>query len=400
MVMEVEEQDRKTSSFNTAFNALNILLGVSTLSTPYALMSGGWLSMTLLFVLAIATFYTGLLIQRCMDSDPNIRTYPDIGHNAFGRKGRLVISLVLNLELYLVATGFLILAGDNLHNMFPNFKLIAIGGRPTFILLVALLLMPTVWIDNMSTLSYLSATGIIALILIFGSLLWSGIFDGIGFHHRGQLIHARGLPSSLGLYALCFSGHAVFPTLYTSMKNRRHFSLVLRICFSVCVMTCGAIAIIGYLMFGSELQSEITLNLPRDKLGSKVATYTAIINSVSKYALVLKPIVDIIETRFQSLGGRRRRRCYSILVGSTTIVALTIPFYGSLMSLVGASTVVAISILFPCLCYLKISGTYRKLCFESLIIVFTVLMGLLVLVIGTYASLAQIIQHLLHHTTT
>ncbi|KAL8512516.1 hypothetical protein ACS0TY_018841 [Phlomoides rotata] len=98
-----------------------------------------------------------------MDSDPNIiRTYPDIGHNAFGRKGRLVISLVLNL-----ATGFLILAGDNLHNMFPNFKLkihgiIAIGCRQTFILLVALLLMPTVWIDNMSTLSYLSATELVA----------------------------------------------------------------------------------------------------------------------------------------------------------------------------------------------------------------------------------------------
>ncbi|KAL8530670.1 hypothetical protein ACS0TY_007637 [Phlomoides rotata] len=303
-------------------------------------MSGGWLSMTLLFVLAIATLYTGLLIQRCMDSDPNIRTYPDIGHNAFGRKGRLVISLVLNLELYLVATGFLILAGDNLHNMFPNFKLkihniIAIGGRQTFVLLVALLLMPTLWIDNMSTISYLSATGIIALILIFGSLLWSGIFD-------------------------------------------------------------------GYLMFGSELQSQITLNLPRDKLSSKVATYTALINSLSKYALVLKPIVDTIETQFQSLGGRRRRRCYSILtrtilVGSTTIVALTIPFYGPLMSLVGAFTVVAILILFPCLCYLKISG---KLGFESLIIVFTVLMGLLVLLIGTYASLAEIIQHLLHHTTT
>ncbi|KAL8548377.1 hypothetical protein ACS0TY_007626 [Phlomoides rotata] len=234
--------------------------------------------------------------------------------------------------------------------------------------------MPTLWIDNMSTLSYLSATGIIALILIFG------------------------------LYALCFGAHALFPTFYTSMKNPKHFSLVLRICFLVCLMTCGATAIIGYLMFGSELQSQITLNLPRDKLSFKVATYTALINSLSKYALVLKPIVDTIETQFQSLGGRRRRRrrCYSILtrtilVGSTTIVALTIPFYGPLMSLVGAFTVVAIFILFPCLCYLKISG---KLDFESLIIVFTVLMRLLVLLIGTYASLAEIIQHLLHHTTT
>ncbi|KAL8530669.1 hypothetical protein ACS0TY_007636 [Phlomoides rotata] len=265
-----------TSFFKTTFNGLNTLLGVAILSTPYALMSGGWLSLTFLFVLAIATFYTGLLIQRCMDSDPNIRTYPDIGHNAFGNKGRLAILIFMNLELYLVATGFLILAGDNLHNMFPNFKLnihgiIAIGGRQSFVLLVALLLMPTAWIDNMSTLSYLSATGVVAAIFILGSVLWSGIFDGIGFHEKGELFHWKGLPTSLGLYALCFCGHPIFPTLYTSMKNPRHFPLILFICFLVCTATYGAMAMIGYPMFGSELQSQITLNLPRDKLSSKVA---------------------------------------------------------------------------------------------------------------------------------
>ncbi|KAL8530668.1 hypothetical protein ACS0TY_007635 [Phlomoides rotata] len=72
----------------------------------------------------------------------------------------------------------------------------------------------------------------------------------------------------------------------------------------------------------------------------------------------------------------------SLLVGSTVIVALTIPFYGYLMSLVGAFTTVAASILLPCLCYLKISGTYRKLCFESVIIVLTAVMGLVILVIA------------------
>lgn len=121
--------------------------------------------MILLLIIASATCYTGLLLKRCMDSDPNLRTYPDVGDKAFGAQGRLVVSLFMNLELYLVATGFLILVGDNLHNLFPNVELsilgyFIIGGKQTFVLLASLIIMPTVWIDDLTTLSYVSATGV------------------------------------------------------------------------------------------------------------------------------------------------------------------------------------------------------------------------------------------------
>ena len=76
--------------------------------------------MILLFVIAIAAFYSGLLIQRCMDMDSDIRTYPDIGNQAFGNKGKILVSVFMNMELFLVATEFLILEGDTLSYLFPN----------------------------------------------------------------------------------------------------------------------------------------------------------------------------------------------------------------------------------------------------------------------------------------
>ena len=79
------------------------------LSVPYALASGGWLSLALLFSIAAAAFYTGLLIKRCMDMNTNIKTYPDIGKLAFGKTGRLIVSVSMYTELYLVSIGFLIL---------------------------------------------------------------------------------------------------------------------------------------------------------------------------------------------------------------------------------------------------------------------------------------------------
>ncbi|KAL8484707.1 hypothetical protein ACS0TY_027125 [Phlomoides rotata] len=136
------------------------------------------------------------------------------------------------------------------------------GGRQSFVLLVALLLMPTAWIDNMSTLSYLSATGVVAAIFILGSVLWSGIFDGIGFHEKGELFHWKGLPTSLGLYALCFCGHPIFHTLYTSMKNPRHFPLILFIYFLVCTATYGAMAMIGVMQI-IELTNKLIKFLPK-----------------------------------------------------------------------------------------------------------------------------------------
>ena len=39
------------------------------------------------------------------------------------REGRIAISIFIYMELYLVATGFLILVGDNLHNLLPRMKL-------------------------------------------------------------------------------------------------------------------------------------------------------------------------------------------------------------------------------------------------------------------------------------
>lgn len=209
------------------------LTGVGILSVSYALSSGGWLSLTLLFVIALITFYSGLLIKRCMDFDSiNITTYPDIGHRAFGKKGRTVVSILMYTELYLVATGFLILEGDNLNNLFPDFKLelisgLIIGGKQCFVLMVALIILPSVWFDNLSLLSYVSATGVIASIIILGSIIWVGAFDGVGFHiEEGVVLNWKGIPITISLYAFCYCAHPVFPTLYTSMKNKNQYSNV------------------------------------------------------------------------------------------------------------------------------------------------------------------------------
>ncbi|XVE83775.1 hypothetical protein DITRI_Ditri16bG0113600 [Diplodiscus trichospermus] len=168
----------------------------------------------------------------------SIRTYPDISKRAFGNKGRLIVSVFVYIELYLVATGFLILEGDNLQNLLPNVEFevagLTIGGKLGFIIIVALIILPSVWLDNLSLLSYVSATGVIASAIILGSIIWTGAFDGIGFQQKGTLINWDGIPTAVSLYAFCYCAHPVFPTLYTSTKKRHQFCNVLVVCFVLC----------------------------------------------------------------------------------------------------------------------------------------------------------------------
>ncbi|XP_071731067.1 amino acid transporter AVT1I-like [Rutidosis leptorrhynchoides] len=387
------------SFISTCFNGVNALSGVGILSVPYALASGGWLSLILLFIIASSTFYTGLLIKRCMDVDPTIRTYLDIGERAFGKTGRMLVSMAMNVELYLVAAGFMILEGDNLSELFPemDFEIYGthIGAKSGFVILFAIIILPTSWLNSMSVLSYISASGVIASVIILCSVFWAGEFDDIGFQEKGKIVNWNGIPSAISLYAFCYCAHPVFPNIYTSMRNQRHFSKVLFVCFSFCTFTYTTMAVIGYLMFGTKVQSQITLDLPTNNLSSKVAIWTTLVTPIAKYALMITPIVNTIEAWILSSYNKRSYNFLirTILMISTVIVALSLPFFGYLMSFVGALLSVTTAITIPCLCYLKISGIYRRIGVEMMIVWIVVLIGIVVAAVGSYISLLDMINN-------
>jgi solute carrier family 32 (vesicular inhibitory amino acid transporter) len=207
--------------------------GVGLLSIPYALAQGGWVSLSLLLLLAMICYYTGLLLQKCINSNSLVKTYPEIGELAFGQKGRIIVATTMYLELYFAAINFLILEGDNLEKLFPkaafNFAGLKIGGRQGFVVITSLIVLPTTWLCSLGMLAYMSLGGILASLVLTVSVLWAGVFNGIGFHQKGLIVNWEGIPIAVSLYAFCFSGHAVFPTIYNSMQNPPKFPKVSQI---------------------------------------------------------------------------------------------------------------------------------------------------------------------------
>ncbi|KAH9736017.1 Amino acid transporter AVT1D [Citrus sinensis] len=358
---------RKCSLAQSCLNGINVLCGVGLLATPYAIKEGGWSSLSLLFIFGIIAFYTGILLQECLDSAPGLTTYPDVGQAAFGITGRLIVAAA-SIE-------YLIMMSDNLASLFPhtsmNFGGLHLDCHKIFSITATLVVLPTVWLRDLTLLSYISVGGVITTGVVVLCLLWIGVVDAVGFHPYGTALDLSNLPVTIGLYGFAYAGHSVFPNIYSSMQEPKKFPFVLMISFVFCSLLNAGVGICGYLMFGDSIQSQFTLNFPKEFVASKVAIWTTVLIPMSKYAMTLTPIALSLEELMPS----KELQSYSvsviirtILAISTLVVALTLPYFGIVMSLIGS--LLAMLIIAFC--------------------IFNAILGVFCACIGTYSALSRI----------
>lgn len=161
----------------------------------------------------------------------------------------------------------------------------------------------------------------------------------------------------------------------------------------LCSLNYALTAVLGYTIYGDDVKSLVTLNLPSGKVYTRIAILTTLITPLAKYALVIQPITTAIEEKLSSRPRARqgslvaRAAISTAVLVSTVVAACTVPFFGYLMSFIGSSLNVTVAVLFPCVSYLWIGGVRRA---EAAGIVAILVAGVCVAVIGTYTSLNQI----------
>ncbi|KAL6277946.1 hypothetical protein ACE6H2_021547 [Prunus campanulata] len=389
-------KERCCSFPQAVLNGTNVLCGIGLLTTPYAIKEGGWLSLILLALYGVICCYTGILLKRCLESCPGLRTYPDIGQAAFGSTGRFFLSIILYLELYGACVEFLTMMSDNLASVFPNTQMtlggIHLDSHHIFGITATLVILPTVWLQNLSLLSYLSVGGVVASILVALCLLWVGVVNQVGFHHRGTALNLSDISVTIGIYGFGFAGHSVFPNIYTSMKEPSQFSAVLITSVTFCFFIYTGVAVCGFLMFGDSTHSQFTLNMPTQFVASKIAVWTTIVNPMTKYALTMTPVALSVEELFPKAW--TGSHCVSIfvrtlLVSSTLGVAMSFPFFGSVMALMGSLVAMLVAVVFPCVCYLVLlRGRLTKLQIATCILI--IIVGVVCSTIGTYSAISRI----------
>ncbi|KAJ0513432.1 putative amino acid transporter, transmembrane domain-containing protein [Helianthus annuus] len=381
----------------TVFNSVNVMVGVGVLSMPNTIAEAGWAGMGLLALFAVMCCYTAYLMKNCFESKETIQSYPDIGEAAFGKYGRLIIAIILYTSLYAYCVEFIILEGDNIASLFPDLSL-HFGGLNMdsvhfYAILSAVIMGLTLLVKNARVISLLSATGVVSTVMVLLCVFWLGTVN-VGFHENGPPIKFGGIAFALGVYGFCFSGHCVFPNIYQSMADKTKFTKAMIICFVLCVFLYGIVAVMGFLMFGEQSLSQITLNMPQDAIASKVALLTVIVNPFTKYALLMNPLASAIEELLPAKIANSYW-CFIILrialVASSICVAFALPFFGLLMALMGSVLCILTSLILPALCFLRINGSKATTTQIGLSVSITVV-STICMIVGTYSSLVDIVN--------
>uniref|UniRef100_A0A803KQR6 Amino acid transporter transmembrane domain-containing protein n=1 Tax=Chenopodium quinoa TaxID=63459 RepID=A0A803KQR6_CHEQI len=262
----------------TVFNGFSVFVGIGLLSVPSTIQEGGWASVGLLLLYAGISYFTGYLLRKCMEINKEIITFPDLGAAAFGNFGRIFVSIIFYIELYFSCVEFIMLEAANLAKLFPNVSLhwgdLYLGPVHSLGIISALIVLPICYLRDFRKISFVSVGGVFGVVCIALSLLLVGTTEDIGFHQTGPLVKWNGIPYAFGVFGFCYSGHSVLPNLYHSMSDKKKFQKALTIIFALSISVYLLVAVSGFLMFGEDTDSQVTLNLPENSAATTIALWT------------------------------------------------------------------------------------------------------------------------------
>ncbi|CAJ1976735.1 unnamed protein product [Sphenostylis stenocarpa] len=81
------------------------------------------------------------------------------------------------------------------------------------------------------------------------------------------------------------------------------------------------------------------------------------------------------------------------LVLSTLVIGLSVPFFGLVMSLIGSLLTMLVTLILPCVCFLKILRT-KVTRVQAALCITIITVGIVCSAFGTYSALSEIVKSL------
>ena len=384
LVTQVQDDDGKMINVivgqstlpQTVFNSVNVLIGVALLALPLAMRYAGWIP-GLLFIAfsAASTSYTAKILAECADVDNSLITFADIAYVSFGPVARILTSILFTLELLGACLALVVLFADSLDALIPGW------GLTTWKVVCGIVLLPLNFVP-LRLLSFTSILGILACL----SIVLAVCIDGfIKPHTPGSLREPATthlfpenwgtLPISFGLLMATWGGHSVFPNIYRDMRHPFKYRKAVNMTYAFTFALDLLMACVGWLLFGDSVRDEITRNIVLTPGYPHTLTIFIVICiaviPITKVPLNSRPIVSTLEialgldarsmpssdalTGLSGLSRGLLKSTVRILVIVVFVgLAVLVPEFDRIMSLLGAVACFTICIILPCSFHLKL----------------------------------------------
>ncbi|KAF9115763.1 hypothetical protein BGX27_006545 [Mortierella sp. AM989] len=400
----VDIPEGKATNFQAYVNIVSVLAGAGTLGLPAALRDSGWVGLCILALACAMAIYANQKLIKCLyyDGRTRLKEYPDVAHAAFGLPGRIVATFFYNSIALGGPVLYLILTGTNIHDLASQ-----VGCNVTLkvwiIIAAAIMVVPIIVTKTMREVAFLSifgalSTAVVVFIVTIAAIVHSDEARAEGPIHHDVVI-PRNLPIALATFAFSYGGNVVFPHVEESMKDKKSWNKMVFLGIMTATVLYFLCSTSGYAVYGTTVKSPIYLNLPRG------ATRTAATIIITLHVLLAIPLFLTtfnmqIETalKYEKRGWSEKKqfvcraisRTLSMVVVAT--IAVFVPYFGQLMSLLGALSDGMLTFVFPIVFYIKLFGFRRINKIELCFMVIVIIVGTAGSVIGTIDAIKHLIK--------
>eukprot|EP01135_Chromosphaera_perkinsii_P008796 Nk52_evm1s1475 gene=Nk52_evmTU1s1475 len=415
-IQDYSAQHSGTGVLKTVVNIICTMVGVGILGLPTAVASTGWM-VGLVFMVIGAFFatYCGVLLSKCMhdgNPDKKITSYEELGMYAGGRVGKYAAIITSYGTCFSACILMLILGGQMWDEIIGKGKL----SLTIWTAICALIVLPFNYIKTMGHVAYVSIFGMLASIMVFVVVLGqdineisdNGAADNVKLSNSSDF---QTLANAFVTMVFSFGGAAVFPELMRNMKKQSRFPTAMYIAFPMMFCIYAGISVPSYFTYGDQLlttecDGNITNLMPKNWL-SKFVFAMVLIHVLSAFVVLMNPVSRALEVKFH-IDNRKDELFWrivlrSILVGIAFFIAILLPFFGDIMTLIGGTTVTGSSFVLPVWFYLRLFT--RRTCIEPLdaaerrrgwanaaLCIFILLVSVFTGVVGTYTAIENIVD--------
>lgn len=400
----------KSSSFSAFFHIVCVMAGTGILQLPYALKSGGWLSLSWVFISGYLVYHSGRFLNACLyhDGVNRLAGIMEVGGTALGAPGRRLVEFSFS-TLIIGASGlYLILAANNLMLM-DQWTGWSRRGWVFVCMLVSCI--PFITIKTLKEASFLSLFGVISTVIMVLVVVVVAFCDFETLHSsKGGLpsptviltydwINWSSLPLSLASISFSFGGNIVFPHVEHSMQNPKQFNSVLKWSLIFVTAIYSLVAAVGYLAYGQNTVSPIFNNLqPSIYVTIAMAMLTlhvllTIPINLTSFALDAEHAMGISSEYLTPQRENLFRIIFRVFLSLATLsLAIIVPFFDHVMALLGAMSNGLLVFILPPIFYMKLYGWSTCSTKDKAAAIAMGATGVFVLVIGSSQALLALYQ--------
>lgn len=383
----------QASMTETVLLLLKSFVGTGVLFLPKAFYNGGILfsSVVLMFV-SVESYWCFLLLIEAKDFT-KVSSFGDIGGVLYGNFIRQLILASIVLSQIGFAAAYIVFVAENLQAFIYN---VANGKFIQTSVIIGLQLLVFLPLSMIRDIAKLGVTALIADAFILAGLVYLYLWGGYTVLHDGisdvTLFNKQDWTLFIGTAIFTYEGIGLIIPIQESMRKPKAFQPVLggvMIGITVLFISLGALL---YAACGSEVQTIILLNLPKDSHAVDVIQCLYSLAILLSAPLQLFPAVRILENwifvksgKYNSKVKWQKNLFRFYLVFLTGIVAnFGADDLDKFVALTGSFACIPLVYVYPPLLHLKVVGPHTR---KGLVDLIIIIFGLGIMVYTTWSTL-------------